>query len=261
MEIFQPTKPDRTATVQQLETRPLSIDLFYPESRSPGPLPTVVFIHGGGWKGGSRQQFYWHARDLSNLGFLGACIEYRLSGEALFPAAVGDCLAAIDELIAQKSDLHVDNRKMAVVGSSAGAHLAASVGTDCSRGQAAVPYAVAIHGIFDLPKMHKKIGQSIYTSFIGSSYADVPDLWRAASPIFCVNDKSAEFLLFHDPDDENVPFSQTQEFAEKLIECGRNVCFYPTPGSGHGFIYNRTDPHTENNWPIITNWLSQRLQT
>ena len=262
MAIFTPVVPDKTVIMRHLESRPLSIDLFYPRSLPVEPLPVVVFIHGGGWSGGSRHQFFRHARELSDAGFLGACIEYRLSGEALFPAPVEDCSSAISYLNAHSTELNADVARIAVIGSSAGSHLAAALGAGCPVAgidRAVVPFVVAIHGIFNLESMYREGATSLCTGFVGSAYDTSPDIWQAASPLFNVSNSSADFLMMHDPADTVVPFSQSQEMAKRLIDFGRNVCFHCTPGSGHGFIYNRENPHTVKAWPRICSWLSQNL--
>ena len=263
MKIFKPLSPDTIERVERDGVRPLALDLFYPNTVMDEDLPVVLFIHGGGWSGGSRQQFYWHARDVSAKGFLGVCAEYRLSGEALFPAALNDCFAAVEYLRsnAEKLGLHAD--RIAAVGSSAGGHLAGARGIRSARtAQAPVKAVVAIHGIYDLPAMGATKSASICTSFIGSSLGDSPDTWIAASPLLQIDSSSnvaGSFFILHDPDDETVPYSQSQELAKRLIENGRNVCFRSTPGSGHGFIYNRNNPHTEKTWPVILRWLAENL--
>ena len=123
----------------------------------------------------------------------------------------------------------------------------------------AVPFVVAIHGIFDLESMYRHGSAAVCTGFIGSAYESSPDIWRDASPLLNVTNNSADFLIIHDPLDTVVPISQSQALSKRLIEFGRNVCFLCTRGSGHGFIYNAENPHTVKVWPKICGWLSRNL--
>ena len=74
--------------------RDLKLDLSLPKEGTE-PRPAIVFVHGGGWQGGNRGAFAPQAAYLAGKGYVGACIEYRLSGEATFPAAIEDCKCAV----------------------------------------------------------------------------------------------------------------------------------------------------------------------
>ena len=73
----------------------LTTDLFLPPERFKAPRPAMLYIHGGGWRGGSPTQFYRHAARLAAHGVLGSCCRYRFSGETTFPAPVEDVKAAV----------------------------------------------------------------------------------------------------------------------------------------------------------------------
>ena len=108
--------------------RDLHLDLFVPKDKS-AVRPGIVFIHGGGWSGGSRGQFQRQAAYLAGKGYVGACIEYRLSSEAKYPAAVEDCKCAVRWMRANAKRLHIDPKRIAVCGGSAGGHLASLLGS------------------------------------------------------------------------------------------------------------------------------------
>ena len=108
--------------------RELRLDLYRPSGGS-GPYPAVVFIHGGGWRSGQRGQLSRQAMYLATRGYVCACIEYRLSGEASFPAAIEDCKCAVRWMRAVGTkNYRVDPERIAVSGSSAGGHLALLTG-------------------------------------------------------------------------------------------------------------------------------------
>ena len=109
--------------------REMKLDLYLPNESSEEPRPAVVFIHGGGWYKGSRSAFAPLARKLAAGGFVTANIEYRLSGEAPFPAAIHDCKAAVRWLRANAEKYKLDPDRIGAVGGSAGGHLCGLLAT------------------------------------------------------------------------------------------------------------------------------------
>jgi len=103
------------------------LDLYLPEQPAAGPLPLIVHIHGGGWRGGSK--FPCPFLVLVNRGYAVASIEYRFSQKAVFPAQIQDCQAAIRWLRGHAGKYGLDAEKVGVIGGSAGGHLSALVGT------------------------------------------------------------------------------------------------------------------------------------
>ena len=103
------------------------LDLYLPEQRPEKPLPLIVHIHGGGWRGGSK--FPCPATGMVLKGYVVASVEYRFSQKAIFPAQIQDCQAAIRWLRAHSKEYGIDPERVGVVGGSAGGHLSALVGT------------------------------------------------------------------------------------------------------------------------------------
>ncbi|MEM8935609.1 MAG: alpha/beta hydrolase [Pseudomonadota bacterium] len=103
------------------------LDVFMPEGD--GPFPAVVLIHGGAFKMGSKEMDYNHAKLLVENGYVAISINYRLSGEAVFPAAVHDCKAAIRFIRANADKYKIDPDKMGAWGASAGGNLTAMMAT------------------------------------------------------------------------------------------------------------------------------------
>src|SRR3954469_23609321 len=106
---------------------PLKLDLYSPKGHSK-PVPAVIFIHGGAWKGGYRQMYHYYCVKFAEHGFVAATISYRLTGEAPFPAAVEDTKCAVRWIRANAEKLGVDPNKIGVAGGSAGGHLAMMIG-------------------------------------------------------------------------------------------------------------------------------------
>jgi len=103
--------------------RAMVLDLYVPVEHA-GPLPVVVWVHGGGWRWGSHRNYRSAAMKLSKQGFATACVEYRLAGEATFPAAVYDVKAAVRWLRASAAKYDLDPRRIGITGGSAGGNIA-----------------------------------------------------------------------------------------------------------------------------------------
>lgn len=106
----------------------LMMDVWIPTS-GPGPFPLLVWIHGGGWSGGTHNNPPAFALALRERGVAVASIGYRLSGQAIFPAQIHDCKGAIRYLRAHAAEFNIDPARVVAWGSSAGGHLAALVAT------------------------------------------------------------------------------------------------------------------------------------
>ena len=102
--------------------RQMHLDLFVPQYEA-ASKPAVLVIHGGGWLKGDRTKFHPIAEALARHGFVTAAVEYRLGGEAKFPAAIHDCNAATAWLRANAANYGVDPKRIGAVGGSAGGHL------------------------------------------------------------------------------------------------------------------------------------------
>ena len=103
--------------------RKLLADIFVPSSNDNKPMPCVVVVYGGGWHNGDKSKFRALAVALAQQGFVTAAIEYRLAGEAAFPAAIHDCHAAVRFLRANAAKFQIDPNRIGAVGGSAGGHL------------------------------------------------------------------------------------------------------------------------------------------
>lgn len=233
--------------------RDLTLDLFLPKTRAPR-VPGVIFIHGGGWRGGTRGQFHRQAAHVaSTLGYVGATIEYRLSGEAKFPAAVEDAKCAVRWLRANASTFGVDPNRIAAAGGSAGGHLAAMLGvTDQAAGleghggyadfSSRVNAVVAFNGVFDLTRARQTpAGSEAAGGFLGGSSAEQPDLYKKASPVAHVDRASAPFLLLHGTADTTVSIEQSRMMLKQLTDAGVKAEIDETEGAAHGFFNN--PPH------------------
>ncbi len=140
--------------------RPLVLDLYRPKGLRQ-PVPGLVFVHGGGWKGGSKSDYRIYGEMFAQRGYVVASVEYRLSDEAKYPAAVHDVKAAVRWMRANAETLQVIPDRIGIAGGSAGGHLAMMIGYssdvpeldgDCGHAgvSSAVQAVVDIYGPADL---------------------------------------------------------------------------------------------------------------
>lgn len=222
----------------------LKFDFFAPETD--GVLSLVVLIHGGGWISGDRSMYRDEALWLVSQGFSCACISYRLAPLYPYPAAVADVQAFIRFARQNSAELGIDPQKIAVLGNSAGGHLAAMAGL-CSKSfdpECAAERAnavVNICGISDLRNphvTHHPISISFLEEFMGGAYQDDEDRWAEASPITWIKDTPPPMLIFHGTEDDVVVIDQSRALERSLTAAGGEVELVELPGEGHSFTWN-----------------------
>jgi len=224
------------------------LDLYLP-ARPTGPL--LVMIHGGGWMGGSKDQP--EGLTLLGRGYAIANIDYRLSQDAIFPAQIEDCKAAIRWLRAQASEYGYDPQRIGVWGASAGGHLAAMLATTSGTREfdvgahldqsSAVACAVDIYGPADLPGWQapsanpyvQRLGvDSMLVRLLGGPVDAKLELARRASPVAWAKAGSAPCYIMHGTADPVVGFEQSRRLADALAAAGAEVIFEVVEGGGHG---------------------------
>jgi acetyl esterase/lipase len=221
----------------------------YAAPASEGVLrPAVLFLHGGGWAGGSKAEFQSLAADLAQRGYVAFNMNYRLSPGSRFPDQLDDAQAAVRWLRANAGQYGVDPQRIAAVGSSAGGHLASLLGVmDTRPGAPAylpehssrVSCVVNIFGPTDLmiePAPSMDPGTlDLVLNLMGAPPEEDPDIYRLASPIYHIDQDTVPFLLFHGALDRVVPVEQSRRFYQALRQAGRPADYIEFPGEGHGF--------------------------
>ena len=230
--------------------RDLKLTLYYP-IEGEGPYPAIVFIHGGGWRAGHPGHFARQAMYLTANGYVCACIEYRLSTEAIFPAAIEDSKCAIRWMRGYAAKQYrVDPERIAVGGGSAGGHLALLAGTSggvqelegtggwrefSSRVQLVIAYNPACEFI-------GKTNAAV-TAFLGGTYEEAPERYHQATPETYLDGSDPPMLLLHGTEDKIVPYRESVDFVAALKALGLEAQLYTEEGAGHGW-FNRP-PHFE----------------
>ncbi|SFH63050.1 alpha/beta hydrolase [Planctomicrobium piriforme] len=231
----------------------LKLDIAYPKSTD-GQLPALVFIHGGGWVGGDREAFLPLIVQFSQAGIVCLTVDYRLAPQHRFPAQLEDVKCAVRWLRANAEKYHVDPQRIAAFGASAGAHLAALLGTtngdarwEGSGGNAdqssSVCAVVGLSGAYDLTLGYENsVKQSFFEgrsvrgmleSFLGGKPADKGDAYRSASPVEHVQATTPPMILVHGTADTLVPIEQSEVMEQKLKAAGVDVEFFRLEGGTH----------------------------
>ena len=233
------------------------LDLFVPANAANPPL--IILIHGGAFRAGSKENM--RPAPFLRQGYAVASINYRLSGDALWPAQIEDCKAAVRWLRAHAKEYGYDPERFGAHGTSAGGHLVAMLGTTgtdkkfdvgenldvSSRVQAVADF----FGPTDFLQMdaHRiPTGQvhdtpdSPESLLIGGSIQENKEKSSSANPIACVSKEAPPFLIVHGDMDPLVPWHQSQLLFDALAGAGVPVTFYTVSGGGHGGF---RDPNVE----------------
>jgi len=237
------------------------LDIYLPEEGD-GPFPMLIHIHGGGFAMGDKRDDHMDAY-LTGIkrGYAVASIEYRLSGEAIFPAAVLDCREALRFILAHGPEYKLDTDKISVIGGSAGGNLAAMMGMNIPNGWfpgedkektygelPTVKAAVDQFGPMDFKTMdaqarENKISRADHdepfspeSQYLGIPVPDAPQsLCDSANPATYAGERMCPMLVQHGTVDRLVPYAQSVEFIEGLRSrgLGDKVEFVPIEGADH----------------------------
>ena len=259
--------------------RALQLDLYLPAGAKPGaravPMPGIVFVHGGGWRAGVRANFAPMAIRMAERGYAAATISYRLSPEALYPAAVQDAKAAVRWMRAHAGEYGIDPARIAIGGGSAGGQIAALAGVtdglarfDPAGGPGAVSSAVQaivnIDGLSDFTSEAARVNEddpakqpSSAGAWFGGRYAEKAALWREASPLFHVS-KSTPPILFIGSGQPRFSVGR-EEMVAKMREAGVPSRVFVLPGTPHSFWL--FDPWLEPTVEATVNFLDEYMRS
>lgn len=251
MNVPDGVRVERDIIYAKVGERELKLDLYLPKEAPIKPLPLIIWIHGGGWRNGSKDRT--PAAPLAGKGYAVASVEYRLSGEAIFPAQVHDCKAAVRYLRKNAGKYGVDPKRFGVWGSSAGGHLVAMLGTsagikdmDGSVGVTDVSSEVQAvcdwFGPTDLLRMNDGEGKMDHNAadspesrLIGGPIQEHKEKTAKANPINYITPDDPPFLIMHGDKDQLVIYNQSVLLQAALTKAGVESTLVKIEDGGHGF--------------------------
>ncbi|MEV6342566.1 alpha/beta hydrolase [Actinoplanes sp. NPDC051851] len=231
--------------------RPLALDLYVPEN----PAALCVYLHGGGWRVGSRTEGPGNVKDwnpgfferVAGMGLAVASVDYRLSGEAVFPAQSEDVAAAVDYLAEARDGFGIGSDRTLIWGVSAGGHLAAleALARAGAAPRRRIDAAVCWYPATDLDALSQDIEEaggkpergpdSREGALLGGALDERLEQVAAASPVNHVRPGAPPFLFLHGDADVGVPARQSFRLAEALRSAGGSAEVELVPGAGHMF--------------------------
>lgn len=214
-----------------------TLDLYLPEEGD--SRPTVMLIHGGGWRMGDKRAMRPMAQRLARSGWVVASVNYHLVPEGEFPRNFQDVACALAFLQDHSDVWGIDPKRIALSGYSAGGHLSALLGVawddpaiapDCESGVPSAPAAVFPGaGIYDF----RGKDHDVVEEMLGGSEEEYPERYRQASPILHVRPGLPPFLLITGSADWFVGIDGTREMGEALRAEGNQAEVLTLAGSGH----------------------------
>ncbi|MFI4910890.1 MAG: prolyl oligopeptidase family serine peptidase [Sedimentisphaeraceae bacterium JB056] len=230
-------------------------------------FPAIVMIHGGGWVAGTKRQAreVRNGKVLASRGYVCVDIEYLIAKEDApsWPQCLYDCKNAVKYLRKYADKYNVDADRIAVMGGSAGGHLAlmtaftggnhrykSGLYDEYSDDVSAV---IDLYGITNTLKWRYKGGYML----LGHTKKGNEELWKEASPVFAVKSEMPAILIMHGTDDKTVGIEQSQELSDVLEQKGIEHELIVVEGAGHSFTFDSTPT---NYWPVILEFLKDNLR-
>ncbi len=258
------------------------IDVFLPAPPPAGKLsPAVVWIHGGGWTGGTKNEA--RAKEicetLVNAGYVALNVDYKL-GDGAWPTNLHDCKNAVRFLRVHAAEWRVDPERIAVAGGSAGGHLALMVGytAGVQELEPGAPYpgvsssvraVIDMYGISDLrTRRETEPGGKVLASVRAPGPvavfgpAESAAVYRLASPVTHVSPATPPTLILHGDKDATVDLKQSQDLAAALARAGVPHELVVVPGAGHTFDWESwgKKPLSRDLRPVALAFLGRHLK-
>lgn len=219
------------------------LDVYTPREAA-GPLPTLIYIHGGGWVRGTKESNVLRLLPYLEMGWAVVNVEYRLSPVSLAPAAVEDCRCALRWIIQNAAEYNFDVSRLVVSGNSAGGHLSlttgmlpASAGLDrqCpGDDELKVAAIVNWYGITDVVDLLEGDNERSYAVEWFAGMTDREAVARRVSPLSYVRTGLPPIMTIHGDADPTVPYTHATRLKEALDQAGVPNELVTVPGGGHG---------------------------
>ncbi len=228
---------------KNINGKSLKLDIYRPKNVIK-PLPLLVFIHGGSWSHGKRSDYLVYLMSFAKKGYMTATVSYRLLQDGPYPACAEDINDAVQWFYKNGEKYGYDADRIALIGGSAGAHLALLAAYEWRKPGLATDTAfmrsnrhriravVDIYGPIDLTTEYAR-NQPLVNHLIAHSYKETPELYREASPIQYLDKKDPPTMILHGTSDDLVPISQSDYLKAKLDSLGVPNVYYRVPGWPH----------------------------
>lgn len=278
---FTSVEPTHKDLVYASDSETQKLDLYLPEGD--GPFPLVIMIHGGGFMFGDKADGMGltGVDQLLADGYAVSSINYRLSGEAAYPAQIHDAKAAVRFLRANAEEYNLNPDKFGAWGASAGGNLAALLGTTCGVAElegaelgnadqsSCVQAVVDWFGPIDFLAMDEQFAgtscaqdhnaaDSPESKLVGAEIQSVPDVVATTNPMNYISSDDAPFLIQHGSADCNIPPIQGKNLADALAPAigAENATYTLIDGAGHG----GEQFETEENVKLVLEFLGSHLK-
>ena len=233
------------------------LDIMQPKENSSGKRPGVIAIHGGGWVGGSKDQYGPRVCGrYVEKGFVCANVEYRLAKAATAPAAVTDVLNAAHWFEANAKKYNVDTKRIVVTGGSAGGHLSLMVGMTPKSAKLGPPSRVAavvdFYGITDVGDQFDGPHKQDYAVTWVPEQSGRLELASRVSPMTYVRKGLPPILVIHGDADSTVPYEHSVKLVKALRDAGDDAELVSVLQGEHGFPKAKEDEiYDQNIWPFL----------
>lgn len=241
----------RDLTYKTIGERDLKLDIYMPKTIVSESFPAVIFIHGGGWINGDKEQsmraYQFLFKPLIERGLAVVAISYRLADrDTRFPTQLEDCKDAVKWIKKNAGSFNLDEKSIGIVGASAGGHLGLLLGMTPDMGYSSIPdlvgyssdvrFVVALYPPTDLKNLDTEKGGYFARQVIGGSYEQYPEMYAKASPVNYLDNKVPPILLIHGELDLIVPLTQSVNLFRKGKDKGKHIDLLVVKNARHGAV-------------------------
>lgn len=277
--LFGFVQPPAASTVQSVTFstqggQALQLDVWQPVEAASGLRPAVVVIHGGSWSSGGRSDFPRWNSWLNQNGYVVFDVDYRLAPQPNWQTATGDVKCAVGYVAEHAGEYRVDPQRIALLGRSAGGHLAllaaytpgvAELQPSCDVPEVPIRAVVDFYGPTDLVWGYNAslagegVGARTLERFLGGTPSSLPAVYRAAAPISYAGVAPPPSLLLHGRRDQVVGVPHTERLAAALSAANIAHEAVYIPYAQHGFDYNYNGWGSQIAQPVILRFLETHL--
>jgi acetyl esterase/lipase len=264
----------QTVTYATIDGKALNLDIYLPEDAQAG-RPAIIIIHGGSWSGGVKSDFPWWNHWFAQHGFAVFDIEYRIAPQPNWQTATADVKCAIAWVKRNAARYGVDPERIALLGRSAGGHLAllaaytsndSALPPSCEAADTSVRAVISVYGATDLnwgyanpTNLRVHDGPGAIRHFIGGDPHTAAPIFKTASPITHVSPRTPPTLLLHGGHDQLVNAHHMRLLSQSLQAAGVPHRTVLIPYAQHGFDYNLNGWSSQIVQPIMLQFLETHL--